>query len=279
MANTVFPTSQPPQHGLDEKATMNRLMAVVTQVQANPWPYIGAIGFVVLVLIVTGIYRASQSSAYTAAADEFARALDIEEPVERAAALGALAEKDTALTARALYLQAEAELEAGNEEAAKTAFASVRERFPDFDFAPESVEGLALIAEDAGDIAGARALYEEVVAKWPNTPAAMRQPFNIARCLEAEGQMAQAVERYRDQLEVFPGSSIAARAQIRLDELRVSNPELFPADPVAEAPAIQELQTAPDALAAPEAETAPVESESAPTEASAPTESSAETPE
>lgn len=257
---------------------MNRLMAIVTHVQMNPWPYIGGIGFVLLVLVVTGFYRVSQASAYNTAADEFARALDLEGPAERATALGALAEEGTPLTARALYMQGEAALEAGDSEGAKAAFTKVREQFPDFKFVPESVEGLALITEDAGNFSAARGLYEEVVAKWPNSPAAKRQPFNIARCLEAEGQMAQAVERYRDQLEVFPGSSIAARAQIRLDELRVSNPELFPAEPVAESPVIQELQTAPDALAAPEQEAAPA-AEPASEDAAAPTESSAETPE
>lgn len=261
---------------------MNRLMAIAMHVQTNPWPYIGAVGFVVLVLVVTGIYRVSQASAYGAAADQLARALDIEDPTERATTLGALAGEGTALTARALYLQGEAALEAGDSEGAKAAFTKVREEFPDFKFVPESVEGLALIAEDAGDFSAARALYEEVATKWPDSPAAMRQPFNIARCLEAEGQLAQAVERYRDQLEIFPGSMIAARAQNRLDELRVSNPDLFPVETVAEAPAIQELQTAPDAIAAPELEAAPEaapEAETAPQETTAPAEPSAETPE
>lgn len=271
-------TTEHPHRGHEEEVPKADLMSIVMHVQARPWPYIGAIGFVVLVLIVTGFYRASQASAYSAAADQFARALDIEDPKERAAALNTLAKSGTSLTARARYLQGEAALEAADYETARTAFTQVREQFPDYEFVPESVEGLALIAEDAGDFAAARGLYEEVASKWPESNAAQRQPFNIARCLEGEGQLAQAVERYRDQIEEFPGSTIAVRAQLRLDELRASNPELFADETAAEAPAIQELQIAPDAAPASAAsETAAPVEESTP-EVAAPAEQPAETP-
>ncbi len=271
MANTVTP--QHPHHGHKEETPKADLMSLITRIQARPAPFLGTIAFVVLVLIVTGIYRASQSSKYTAAADQYARALDIEKPDERATALATLAGEGTALTPRALYMEGESALEAGNHDGARTAFTKLREQFPNYEFVPESVEGLALIAEDGGKFADARGLYEEVASKWPDSPAAKRQAFNIARCLEGEGQMAQAVEKYRDQIEEFPGSTIAVRAQTRLDELRASNPELFPAEAAANGPEIQVLQTpeaaAPaegnasaateDATAAPAPEAAPAE--------------------
>jgi len=276
MANTTSP--QHPIHAHDDDAPKNNLAAIAMHIQARPWPYLAAIGFVILVLIVTGLYRASQASAYSAAADQLARALDIEDPKERATALGTLADSGTPLTARALYLQGESALEASDHDGARAAFTKLRESHPDYEFVPEAVEGLALIAEDAGDFAGARGLYEEVVTKWPDSPAAQRQAFNIARCLEGEGQFAQAVERYRDQIEEFPGSMIAVRAQTRLDELRVSNPELFPEPAAQAAPAIQELQAAPDSAVAPAAEeSVPPAAELAP-EAPAPVEQPAETP-
>jgi tetratricopeptide (TPR) repeat protein len=278
MANTTSP--EQPHLGHDDEAPKSDLMSIIMHIQARPWPYLGAVGFVIFVLVVTGLYRASQATAYKKAADQFARALDIEDPKERATALGTLADEGTALTARALYLQGESALEAGDHEGARAAFTKLRESFPDYEFIPESVEGLALIAEDAGDFAGARGLYEEVLAKWPDSPAAKRQPFNIARCLEGEGQLAPAVERYRDQLETFPGSTIAVRAQARLDEMRVTNPELFPAETTAEAPAIQELQTAPDATAAPAPDTSAAPAETtADTPAGQPTETPPATPE
>jgi tetratricopeptide (TPR) repeat protein len=246
-------------HTAHEKETQkNDFAALLAHVQLHPWVYIGAAGFVVAILFVTGMYRLAQKSAYERSASEFARALDVQDPGERATALAKIASGGSALSARALYMQGESALQAGDREGARKAFIGLRESFPDFDFVPEAVEGLGLLEEDAGNFAQARSIYEEVAAKWPNSAAAQRQPFNIARCLEGEKDLSSAINRYRDQLEVFPGSTIAQRAQLRLTELRAEHPDLFPAEVAQGGPSvIQPMQAAPDTAAAPAATPTP----------------------
>ncbi len=238
----------------DHETPKSDFAALLAHVQLHPWTYIGTVGFVIVVLIVTGLYRLSQKSAYERSASELARALDVQDPTERATALAKIAEGGSALSARALYLQGESALEAGDTDGARKAFIKLRESFPDFEFVPEAVEGLGLIQEDAGAFAQARAVYEEISTKWPDSAAAKRQPFNIARCLEGEKNLPGAIGKYQEQLEVFPGSTIAQRAQMRLTELRAEHPELFPAETTAAAaPAVTPSATTTEPVVVPAA--------------------------
>jgi tetratricopeptide (TPR) repeat protein len=219
--------------------------ALGRHVQDRPGLYIGAIAFVLVVFAATGIYRAMQASTLRTASTDYAAALATEDPAARTAALAAVAKSGSQFAARALYLQGESALDAGDHEGARAAFEELRDRFPGFEFVPDAVEGLGFIDEDTGQFASARKLYEEVASKWPESAAALRQPFNIARSYEGESNLTSAVEQYRKQIEAFPGSTVAVRAQQRLDELRESNPDLFPAEQIVEpaAPVLQELTT------------------------------------
>lgn len=229
----------------------NDLLALVAHVQESPGIYIGAFAFVIVVVAATAVYRTVQAAALREASTDYVRALETEDPAQRSAAFAAIAESRPQFAARALYLEGESALEAGDYDAARGAFNELRERHPGFEFLPDAVEGLGFIEEDSGDYAKARALYAEIASKWPDSAAAQRQPFNLGRCFESEANLTEAVAQYRAQLVAFPGSTIAMRAQLRLDELRVSNPDLFADEQsaAADAPVLQELTT--DSVAAP----------------------------
>ena len=230
----------------DLDAPKNDISALANHVRENPALYIGAVAFVLIVLAATGIYRAMQSSALREQSTRYVRALETEDPAERSAAFAAVAESSPMFAARALYLEYESALDAGQYDDAKATFNELRERYPNFEFLPDAVEGLGFIAEDTGAFESARAYYDEVAAKWPDSAAAKRQPFNLARCFEGESNLESAVAQYRKQLEIFPGSTIAVRAQQRLNELRETNPELFAdEDIVADTPVLQELTSDP----------------------------------
>ncbi len=231
----------------EPEAPKNDLTALIAHVQDRPGIYIGAIVFVLVVLAATGIYRAMQASALRTQSTEYARAIEKEDPAERSAAFAAVAQSSPQFAARALYLEGEAALDAGNYDAARAAFTKLRETHPGFEFVPDAVEGLGFIEEDSGDYATARKFYDEVAAKWPDSAAAKRQPYNLARCYEGEANLSAAIEQYRKQLEMFPGSTIAVRTQQRLDELRETNPELFADEQTVanSAPLLQELTTDP----------------------------------
>ena len=123
-------------------------------------------------------------------------------------------------------MQATAALEAADYDTAKAAYTQLRSSHPDFEFVPDSVEGLGAILEAQGDYAGAIARYEEVMSTWPDSFAAQRQPLNIGKCHEANNALSEAVAAYKQQLETFVGSSVAYLAQQKLDQLYAKNPEL-----------------------------------------------------
>ena len=206
------------------------VMNLVNHVQTNPFQYLGSIAFIVAVLLFTALYRASSETRDREMASEYARAVLIEDPAERAEALSAIAEKKNRLAPRALYLRGEALIGTRQFDDAVDAFTELRESYPDFEFVPDAVEGLAFVEEDRGNTGAALGIYREVLAKWPDTPAGRRQPLNIARCLEETGDFAGAVQSYRDQLAVFPGSIVALESQQKLTELRETHPELFEND-------------------------------------------------
>jgi len=231
-----------PHHG-EAEAKKNDIQALIGHVRENPGVYIGAVAFVLVVLAATGVYRAMQASALTKDSTAYVRALETEDPAERSTEFAAVAASSPRFAARALYLEGEAAIDAGKFDEAKSAFTQLRENYPNFEFLPDAVEGLGFIEEDGGRYGVARTLYEEVASKWPDSAAAQRQPFNLARCYESEENLASAVEQYRKQLTVFPGSTIAVRAQTRLNELRESNPDLFADETTT---ALQELTTSPE---------------------------------
>lgn len=236
------------------EAPKNDIQALLSSVREHPFAYIAGVLFILAVLIAAGLYNLAQRTSHREVSSEYARALDKEDPADRAEALGPVAKANGYLAPEALYLQGAAYLEAGNYDAAQDTFRELRESHPDFKFVPDAVEGLGFIKEDQDDYTGARTIYEEVAQKWPDSFAAQRQPFNIGRCYENEGDLEAAIAQYRRQLEIFPGSTIAARAQQRLNDLRAEHPEMFETETTetTEAPAIQELNPAPPESAAPE---------------------------
>lgn len=214
-----------PQH--EEEEQSGQFQALWQHMRANPYQYIGGAGFIVAVLLFTSLYRISADLKDQRTSSAYAEAVLIEDSAERAEALAPLAAGKTPLAPYALYMRGEALLSTRDYAAATAAFTELRETYPDFRFVPDAVEGLGFVEEDQGNSEAAVNVYREVMEKWPNTPAGRRQPFNIARCLESSDDVAGAVEYYREQLAVFPGSSVGMAAQQRLTALRTERPELF----------------------------------------------------
>lgn len=208
-------------------AQANQIQRLWTHLRDDLPYYLGGAGFIVVVLLFTGFYRLASESKHRDLSSEYARAVLLEDPAERAEALASLSAKNSTFAPRALYLRGEALLSARDYESAAAVFTELRETYPDFQHVPDAVEGLGFLEEDQGNTEAAIEVYREVLQKWPNSPAGRRQPFNIARCLEEIGDIQEAIDSYREQLGVFPGSSISTEAQQRLVALRVTHPDYF----------------------------------------------------
>ncbi|GMV99695.1 MAG: hypothetical protein AMXMBFR84_08340 [Candidatus Hydrogenedentota bacterium] len=225
-----------PGHFVPEKSDKGDLHRFLESVQSNPWLYIGGIVFVAACVIAGLIYRQSTLEKDRTITTEIARALAQTTPEMKASDLAKLAEGAGRSSAEAVYLSAEAAYDAGRYEEAKAAFERLRADFADSPYTPDAVEGLGYIAENNEDLETAAAMYQEIQTKWPESFAARRQSLNMGRVLEAQGKFKEAGDAYQTQVDGFPGSSVAARAQEKLTALKAAHPDLFPA-PVVEASA------------------------------------------
>jgi len=219
-----------PTHELPEsEEPKGDLAALLDHVMQNPLLYAAAIVFLVACALVGILYRVNISMKNQEIAATYARAIDLTDPAERAAALEGIASGGSTFAPLALYMRGEAALGSNDFDLARKSFEQLQANHPDFEQTPDAVEGVGFILEQQDDLEGALVKYQEIVAKWPNSFAGRRQQYNIGSCLEQLGKLMEAAQAYREQLQLFPSSSVALRAQQSIDRLRGSNPELFPA--------------------------------------------------
>lgn len=230
-------------HKHEDEEKKGDLDVLVGYVRDNPILSIGVVVFVCMCVMVGSLLRVQAAINNRERTTQYARALEFDDPALRVDALNEFVAEANALEAEALYMQGESAYQAEDHATATEAFERLRAEFPEFAFVPDAVEGLGFVAEDQENYDDALARYEEVLSKWPNSFAGRRQQFNIARCQEGKGALPEAIEAYRQQLTLFPGSNMARRAQLALDRLRTDNPELF----------ASELETGPE-IEAPEEE-------------------------
>jgi tetratricopeptide (TPR) repeat protein len=211
----------------EEEVQKGDFEALLDHVKENPLLYtVGAV-FIVVCALAGVFYRLYSDDVERERTAEYARALDIEDPVEQSESLAKLALGNSALSAEILYLSGEMAFRGADAAKAEAAFARLRVDFPDYEFTPDAIEGLGYIEENAGNYVEAIAKYQEILDKFPDSFAGRRQSFNIGRTQEQVGEVQAAIDAYRDQLTTFPGSNVARRAQAALDRLRESNNELF----------------------------------------------------
>ncbi len=197
-------------------------------IRQNPMLYVGAVVFVLIAVLAGVFYRLNAEARQVSASTAYARAIEIEDPSQRAAELQQVVEEAPAgLRGEILYMAGEAALEAGDTEQAVTFFEQVRADHTESEFAAFSVEALGALAEDDGDYQQALELYREVRENWPETLAGRRQAVNIGRIHEQLDNVERARDAYEEQTIVFAGSSAARRAEEALQRLQQRHPDLF----------------------------------------------------
>lgn len=201
--------------------------ALLRHMQENPLAYAASVIFVVVCGFLGVFYRMYSEENQREIGTRYAKAMELEEPGERAQALGELAASKSVLTPELLYMQGESAYKAEDHNLARAAFERLRSEYPDYEFVSDAVEGLGFISENKKKYQEALAAYEEVLSKWPASPSGLRQPLNIARCKEHLEDYEGAIAAYRDQLSIFPGSNTARRAQEALNRMRLSHGDLF----------------------------------------------------
>ena len=117
-------------------------------------------------------------------------------------------EPDSALTSRALLLQAKLDLQQGNRDAALAGFKRVTEEFPASPERPEAAAAYGRLLEEDGATGQALALYKGIA---DSAPREVRAPAvnGLARAKEREGDLLGARELYAQVTREAPWGSQA----------------------------------------------------------------------
>ena len=100
-------------------------------------------------------------------ASSYAEAALVEDPVERLVKYEDVMDSLGKWTPEALYRMGETAIEAESYDKAEEAFNKLVADYPDSDFVPNAVDGLAFLAWNKGDLEGALKGYEQVAQNWP----------------------------------------------------------------------------------------------------------------
>lgn len=220
-------TRRQPAFTLEEHEEKGDFQALLEHLRENPLLYAAATAFILVCALAGVVYRANEVGRERAVASQYAQALETMDASLRAAELEQLVDSAGELSAEILFMMGSAAAEAGDTAKARDAFERVRSEHPESPFTPDAVEGLGFIAENKENYQGAVALYREILEKWPGSFTALRQPFNIARCEERQGNIPGAIGSYQEQLALFQGSNVAAEAFAALGRLQRQHPDLF----------------------------------------------------
>ncbi|NUM53387.1 MAG: tetratricopeptide repeat protein [Candidatus Hydrogenedentes bacterium] len=212
----------------DDKGKQDDITQLLQDVKERPLVYGGIAAFLLVCLLAGYLYRANAVSNRRDLVTAYAQALDKEETADKLAALVPLSDAAGKQNDEVVYMTGEIAYRAGEYDKAKAAFERMRSDFKESPYTADAVEGLGNIAENAKDYDAALTYYKEVRDSWSTSFAARRQPLNIAKLEERRGNLAEAVAAYREQMQVFPGSTIDEEARAALARLERSNPELFP---------------------------------------------------
>ena len=267
-------TRRPKQNDPEPQHTRSDWHALVESVRDHPAAYIAGAAFVAVVIIIVAVYQKVSETHIQAQNSALAGALSEEDITLRLDSLTKIAASPD-VTDEAVYLLGETAFDAENYDEARKAFERVRDEFPQSQYVPTAVEGMADIEFEQGNHEAALKLYQEIRDRWPDSFAARRQLLNIGRTQEKLGHLPEAVAAYQEQVSAFAKSATASMAQQALDRLKEAHPELFPEEP-APAPVEDSSEAAapaPDPTAtpvepAPEASmpAAPASPEAAPAE-------------
>jgi len=122
-----------------------------------------------------------------------------------------MASVTNSLFGHALYQMAEASLDRGDEEGARTAVNKILNWYPNSDF---GAGGLLLIGEDPkNDYAARRQIFADLLKRFPNTPLLPDVQYAMARTFEQEGNWTKALAAYDQWVARYPSHALLPRVE------------------------------------------------------------------
>ncbi len=215
-------------HLLIKEEPKTEWQKAVAHLEENYKLYIAGAIFLLLLVAIGALIRMSAVIGEREKATRYAEAALIEDPQERLERYKEVLDSLGRWTPEALYRMGETAIQVEQYDVAAEAFRRLQEEYPDSTYVPNAIDGLAFVAWNRGDLEAALDGFERIVEHWSGEFIARRKFYDIGRVLEEMERFEDAAGAYQQQLQVFPESAIARRAQRALDELAQAHPELFP---------------------------------------------------
>ncbi len=215
-------------HLLIREEPKTELQKAVAHLEENYKIYIAGAIFLILCIAIGVLIRVSATINERERATRYAEAALVTEPEERLEKYNAAINALGRWTPEALYRKGETAIQAEEYDVAEETFNRLINDYPNSDYIVNAVDALAFIAWNRGDLEAALEGFERVTQDWPGEFIARRKHYDIGRVLEEMERFEDAVAAYQQQLQVFPDSAIARRAQAALDELAEEHPDLVP---------------------------------------------------
>ena len=200
----------------------------LTHVEDNYKLYIAGAVFLLLCIAIGALIRASAVVKEREESTLYAEAALEEDAGERLIKYEKVVNSLGHWTPEALYRMGETAIEAEEYDKAETLFKQLTTDYPNCEYIPNAVDGLAFVAWNKGDLEAALKGFEQVVQNWPGEFVGRRKYYDIGQVLEEMERIEDAIAAYKKQVALFPESVVAKRAQQSLDELKEEHPDLFP---------------------------------------------------
>jgi tetratricopeptide (TPR) repeat protein len=133
--------------------------------------------------------------------------------------------RGTKAAARALLIGASVLYSERNYEEAQKRYAKLFQDYPTSPWVPEAHLGIAASLNAQGKSADATVKFEEVRKRFANSPAAEEAKLSLGRLYEVQ-KPEESYKLYEDIARNNPGTSLAAEAEFRKEELVRQRPEL-----------------------------------------------------
>ena len=138
---------------------------------------------------------------------------------------------DSSAGPRALLLAAGSLFIEGQYDQAKTQFDRFRREYGDNPMVGEALLGIAACLDAQGKTDEAIAAYGDLVQRHPGQSVIPQAKFALARLFEAQNKPEPARNLFEDVYRSNPYDSLGSEAGMRLEELRMKYPALFPTAP------------------------------------------------
>jgi TolA-binding protein len=133
--------------------------------------------------------------------------------------------------ARALLMAGAVLFDEGKYPEAQAQFERFRREYHDSTLSGEALLGIAACLDAQGKNNEAVAAYRDLVEHHPSEAVLPQARFALGRLYEAQNQLQVARGYFEQVVQTDPYGSIGSEAGIRLEELKIKNPQLPPTTP------------------------------------------------